>query len=45
MNINDLTIGQAKELANFFNKPKNESSLLSSAIGKYVIVRSRNEGG
>ena len=45
MNINDLTIGQAKELTDFFNKPKNESSLLSSVIGKYVIVRSRNEGG
>ena len=44
MNINDLTIGQAKELTNFFNKPENESSLLSSVIGKYVIVRSRNEG-
>jgi hypothetical protein len=42
LNINDLTIGQAKELANFFNKQN--GNLASSMIGKYVIVRSRNEG-
>ena len=47
MNINDLTIGQAKELSNMENLlPVKEltTSLLDSVIGKYVIVRSRNEG-
>jgi hypothetical protein len=45
MNINDLTIGEARELASLFgNTTKQESSLYSRYIGKYVIVRSRNEG-
>ena len=43
MNVNDLTIGQAKELASLFGQ-KTESSMLKSMVGKYVIVRSRNEG-
>ena len=42
MNIDDLTYGELKQIANLFNK--SESSLLSDVIGKYVIVRSRNEG-
>jgi hypothetical protein len=48
MSIDNLTIGDIKELKTMFgggvcndNKP---SSLFSSVIGKYVIVRSRNEG-
>lgn len=48
MSIDNLTIGDIKELKAIFgggvcndNKP---SSLFASAIGKYVIVRSRNEG-
>ena len=45
MNINDLTIGQAKELTAMFGAvAAKESPLLKSMIGKYVIVRSRNEG-
>ena len=46
MNINDLTIGEAKQLAAMFGNtsitPTN--NLGSQFIGKYVIVRSRNEG-
>lgn len=44
MNINDLTIGQAKELAGMFGGKCESASVASSAVGKYVIVRSRNEG-
>lgn len=45
MNINDLTIGEARELANLFGSTsKQESSLYSRYIGKYVIARTRNEG-
>lgn len=43
MNINDLTIGEAKQLANMFSKTES-SNILSDVVGKYVIVRSRNEG-
>lgn len=43
MNINELTIGQAKELASMFSDKK-ENNFLKNYIGKYVIVRSRNEG-
>lgn len=43
MNINDLTIGEAKELANIFGG-KPQSNMLQKYVGKYVIVRSRNEG-
>ena len=43
MNLDDLTIGEAKQLANMFNKSES-SNILSDVIGKYVIVRSRNEG-
>lgn len=48
MNIDDLTIGQAKELSNIFNLQaslkKSSGNLYSVYIGKYVICRSRNEG-
>lgn len=47
MNINDLTLGQAKELAAMFQGQTNtvgKKSLSDDYIGKYVIVRSRNEG-
>ena len=47
MGINELTIGEFKELKSLFSQnesePKN-SGILNSAIGEYVIVRSRNEG-
>ena len=45
MDINELTIGQAKELSNMFGSSSSKSqNLLSRYIGKYVICRSRNEG-
>ena len=51
MNIDDLTYGQLKEIASMFNgigaKSKIEaagSDIFKSCVGKYVIVRSRNEG-
>ena len=43
MNINDLTIGEAKQLACMFSGSAS-SNLFSDVIGKYVIVRSQNEG-
>ena len=45
MNINDLTLGEAKRLASMFQVTTPVSSnLTSDAVGKYVIVRTRNEG-
>lgn len=45
INIEDLTIKQARELKGFFTDNKAEQSgSLQHAIGKYVICRSRNEG-
>ena len=45
MNINDLTIGQAKELSSMFSSVDNVvSSISADFVGKYVICRSRNEG-
>lgn len=43
IDINSLTIGQAKELAALFSESA-KSSIHSRHIGKYVVVRSRNEG-
>lgn len=43
MNINELTIGQAKELAEMFGKT-GESKIDNKMIGKYVIVRCRDAG-
>ena len=46
MNINDMTIGQFKELSTIFNNGSscNKESLQARYIGKYVICRSHNEG-
>jgi len=49
MSINDLTIGDIKELKALFGggicqKDEGSASILNGAIGKYVLVRSRNEG-
>jgi len=46
MNINELTIGQVKEVTSLLNDnvANNKSDLYSRYIGKYVICRSRNEG-
>jgi len=45
MNIDDLTLRQVKELNGLFGQQTAEAqNIFSSAIGKYVIVRSRNEG-
>ena len=44
MDINDLTIGQVKELAPFFSNNKSTSNILDRYVGQYVICRSRNEG-
>jgi len=46
MNINELTIGQAKELANFFaakNQPSKAEGL-NDMLGKYVIIRTYSAG-
>jgi len=42
MNLDDLTIREAKKLAGLFCDTK--SGIADSVIGEYVIVRSRNEG-
>lgn len=47
MNINDLTIGQARELSNLFSNKSTlncDPDIRSEFIGLYVICRSRNEG-
>lgn len=49
MNLDDLTLGQAKELVSLFGNKEQliqpiKSKILNSSIGKYVIVRTRNEG-
>jgi len=45
MNINDLTIGQAKELANLFgNKESTSLQSLNCFIGKKVIIRTYSAG-
>lgn len=44
MNINDLTIGQAREISAFFSGASQNKGIASSMVGKFVIVRSRNEG-
>jgi len=45
MNINNLTIGQAKEIQSFFSsEEKKSTSIFNSIVGEYVLVRSRNEG-
>jgi len=46
MNIDDLTLGELKQLQSLFNLQNNTESnnLGSRYIGKYVICRTRNEG-
>ena len=44
MNIEDMTIKQFRELSELFSQNNNQSNITKSAIGKYVIIRSRNEG-
>ena len=48
MKLDDLTIGEARQLAAMFGNsasPQNiQSRILNDAIGKYVICRTRNEG-
>lgn len=43
MNINDMTIGQFKELSKMFGGEKSVG-VMSESVGEYVIVRTRNEG-
>ena len=45
MNINDLTIGQAKELANLFgNQTISSNDGINFAINEYVIIRTYSAG-
>lgn len=46
MDIDELTIGEAKQLASIFSAgtATKENTLYSRYVGKYVICRSRNEG-
>ena len=44
MNINDLTIGQAKELAAMFGNKSTESTGLNCMTGKKVIIRTYSAG-
>lgn len=45
MNIDEMTFGELKQIAAMFNGVADESkSVASDLVGKYVIVRSRNEG-
>jgi hypothetical protein len=44
MNIDDLTLGQIKQLQNVIGGVPQKSDLYSRYIGQYVICRSRNEG-
>jgi hypothetical protein len=43
MNIENLTIKEAREIAAIFNSQQ-KSHFLQKYIGQYVIIRSRNEG-
>ena len=45
MNINDLTIGQAKELAALLGGNTSQPSINNGMIGKYVIVRGHDAAG
>lgn len=46
MNINELTLGEIKELQALFNTQQqgSKTDIYSRYIGKYVICRTRNEG-
>jgi hypothetical protein len=44
MNLDDLTIGQARELAGMFGNGKAPTALHSALLGRYVVVRCQNAG-
>lgn len=44
MNINDLTIGQIKEIMDMFGNKSTESTGLNCMIGKKVIIRTYSAG-
>lgn len=44
MDLNEITIGQAREISSILNGEKNSPAIGNELIGKYVLVRSRNEG-
>ena len=44
MNLDEMTIGQFKEFSSLFNMDKKTTNIANHLIGKYVIIRSRNEG-
>ena len=49
MNINDMTIGQIKEVASLAkgicgDAPAQSGGVAAQAVGSYAIIRSRNEG-
>ena len=43
MNIDELTLGQVKEIKNMIGENRS-NGMLQNYVGKYVICRSRNEG-
>ena len=44
MNLDDITIGQLKDLQSLIGGATKQSGLFENMIGQYVVVRSRNEG-
>lgn len=44
MNLDELTIGQAKQLANLFNSSKNQDGINDFLVGEYVIIRTYSAG-
>ena len=44
INIEELTIGQAKELATLFSAPQQQPTSLNSMVGKKCIVRTHSAG-
>ena len=44
MNIDDLTYGELKQIAQMFNTQQQSSSIDNKMLGKYVIVRCKDAG-
>jgi hypothetical protein len=44
MNVDQMTLGQLKELIALFGQKEKNDPITKTAIGRYVIVRTRNEG-
>lgn len=44
ININDLTLGQIKELGSMLNNPTNTTATLNSMVGQHVIIRTYSAG-